>query len=201
MTISAAKLSKGEVTRTTILDAAVNIAAVDGFDALTIGRLAEQAGMSKSGLFAHFGSKTDLQIATLDEAVRRYNQFAFLPALKAPRGLKRLVALFENWLLWVERSNLKACPMMSALGEFDDRPGPMRDALHQHMQHMNDEVTRSVQMTIDTGEFAAEIDCEQFAFELFGIIATNYRARNLCHDKLANQRARKAFDRLIKACQ
>ncbi len=201
MTISAAKLSKGEVTRTTILDAAVNIAAVDGFDALTIGRLAEQAGMSKSGLFAHFGSKTDLQIATLDEAVRRYNQFAFLPALKAPRGLKRLVALFENWLLWVERSNLKACPMMSALGEFDDRPGPMRDALHQHMQHMNDEVTRSVQMTIDTGEFAAEIDCEQFAFELFGIIATNYRARNLFHDKLANQRARKAFDRLIKACQ
>ncbi len=199
MTFSAAKLSKGEVTRAAILDEAVSIAAVDGFEALTIGSLAEKAGMSKSGLFAHFGSKTDLQIATLDEAVRRYREFSFLPALKAPRGLKRLIALFENWLLWVERSNLKACPMMSALGEFDDRPGPMRDALHQHMLHMNDEIKRSVQMTIDTGEFAGETDCEQFAFELFGIIATSYRARNLFQDKLANQRARVAFDRLIKA--
>ncbi len=90
MTISAAKLSKGEVTRTTILDAAVNIAAVDGFDALTIGRLAEQAGMSKSGLFAHFGSKTDLQIATLDEAVRRYNQFAFFAGAEGTARTKTI---------------------------------------------------------------------------------------------------------------
>ncbi len=201
MNTSAAKLSKGEETRAAILDAAVNIAAVDGFDALTFGTLAEKARLSKSGLFAHFGSKTDLQIATLDEAVRRYQEYSFLPALKVPRGLKRLITLFENWLQWVERSNLKACPIMSALGEFDDRPGPMRDALHQHMQRMNDEIKRSVQMTIDTGEFAAETDSEQFAFELFGIIATSCRARNLFHDKLANQRARTAFDRLIKACQ
>ncbi len=195
------RLSKGEETRASILDVAVRIAGTEGFEALTIGGLADKAGLSKSGLFAHFGSKEDLQIATLDEAVRRYNQFAFLPALSAPRGLKRLTALFHNWLEWVERSTLKACPMMSALAEFDDRPGVMRDAVSTHMQRMNDEIMHSVQMTIDTGEFRQDTDCAQFAFELFGIIATSYRARNLFQDRHADVRAKKAFDRLVASCR
>ena len=113
--IGQTKLSKGEETRAGILDVAVRMAATDGFAALTIGVLAERTGLSKSGLFAHFGSKEDLQIATLDEATRRYNEVAFMPALRAPRGLKRLEALAKNWLLWTERSGLKACPMMAAL--------------------------------------------------------------------------------------
>ena len=108
------KLSKGEDTRALILEAAVQHAGVNGFDALTIGGLAEQTGLSKSGLFAHFGSKEELQIATLDEAVRRYNEVVFMPALKAPRGLQRLSAIFDNWLQWLERGGLKACPMIAA---------------------------------------------------------------------------------------
>jgi AcrR family transcriptional regulator len=195
------KASKGEETRAAILDVAIHLAAEQGFGALTIGVLAEKAGMSKSGLFAHFGSKEDLQLATLDEATRRYNEVAFLPALKAPRGLKRLQALTENWLLWTERSQLKACPMMSALGEFDDKPGVMRDAVFAQMHRMHEEITRAVQMTIDTGEFSPDTDPEQFAFEMFGIVATCYRSRNLFGDPKANDRARRAFARLVDSCK
>ncbi len=196
MSSQSAKLSKGEETRALILEAAVQHAGVHGFEALTIGVLAEQAGLSKSGLFAHFGSKEELQIATLDEAVRRYNEVAFIPALKAPRGLRRLSMVFDNWLQWLERSGLKACPMIAANTEFDDRPGPMRDAVVQHMQRLNQEIIRGVQIAIDTGEFARDADPEQFAFELFGIISSCYRSRYLFSDPAASARARKAFDRL-----
>ena len=199
MSASPIKLSKGEETRAVILEAAVQHAGVHGFDALTIGLLAEQTGLSKSGLFAHFGSKEELQIATLDEAVRRYNEVAFIPALKAPRGLRRLSVVFDNWLQWIERSGLKACPMLAANTEFDDRPGPMRDAVVQHMQRLNVEIMRGVQMAMDTGEFATDTDPEQFAFELFGIISSCYRSRNLFDDAKANLRARKAFDRLTSS--
>ncbi len=195
------KPTKGEETRAAILDAAVRMAATDGFAALTIGVLAEKTGLSKSGLFAHFGSKEDLQIATLDEATRRYNEVAFVPTLRAPRGLKRLEALAENWLLWIERSELKACPMMAALAEFDDQPGAVRDALVQHMQRMNDEIIRAVQMTIDAGEFMPQTDAAQFAFEMFGIVATCYRSRSLFLDPQANDRARVAFRRLVASCR
>ena len=92
--------TKGEETRSVILAAAVEQASVAGFESLTIGSLAEKTGMSKSGLFAHFGSKLELQVAALDEAARQFTEAVFLPAMKAPRGLKRLRALFENWILW-----------------------------------------------------------------------------------------------------
>ena len=196
MSVEVAKPSKGEETRALILEAAVQHAGVHGFDALTIGLLAERTGLSKSGLFAHFGSKEELQIATLDEAVRRYNEVAFVPALKAPRGLQRLSLMFDNWLQWMERSGLRACPMISANTEFDDRPGPMRDAVVEHMQRQHHEMMRCVQMAKDTGELSTDTDPEQFAFELFGIVSSCYRSRSLFQDANANVRARKAFDRL-----
>ena len=196
MSASATKPSKGEETRALILEAAVQHAGVHGFDALTIGLLAEQTGLSKSGLFAHFGSKEELQIATLDEAVRRYNEVAFMPALKVPRGLQRLSLMFDNWLQWIERSGLRACPMIAANTEFDDRPGPMRDAVVKHMKRQHHEMMRCVEMAKDTGEFSTDTDPEQFAFELFGIVSSCYRSRSLFQDANANVRARKAFDRL-----
>jgi len=197
MSSSSSKPSKGEETRAAILDAAVQHAGIEGFDALTIGSLASKTGLSKSGLFAHFGSKEELQIATLDEAVRRYTEVAFLPSLKAPRGLKRLTAMFENWLHWTESCGLTACPMMSASTEFDDKPGAMHDAIAQHMQRFNQELMRSVRAAIETGELTADTDPEQFAFELFGIIASCYRSRNLFKDCNANRRAELAFKRLL----
>ena len=191
------RATKGEETRAAILKAALKHASKEGFEAITIGSLAETTGMSKSGLFAHFGSKEELQIATLDEAIRRFNEVTTLPALAEPRGLRRLNAMCDNWLLWTARCDLSGCPMMTAITEFDDKPGAVRDALLRHMQRMQESLVKSIQMTIDTGEFAADCDPEQMAFEFFGILASCYRSRNLFHDSQANSRARKAFDRLF----
>lgn len=199
MNVAQSKLTKGEETRAAILNAALRHASVAGYSALTIGVLAEQTGMSKSGLFAHFGSKEDLQIATLDEGVRRFNQFAFVPALAAPRGLKRIVALFNNWLEWTRRSDLAACPLMVASTEFDDCDGPVRDAVVEHMNRLHLGIIKAVEMAISSGEFAPDTESEQFAFELFGVIASCYRSRNLFRDKNANVFAQRAFERLVKS--
>jgi AcrR family transcriptional regulator len=190
--------TKGEETRALILDAALRLASAEGFEALTIGVLADQTGMSKSGLFAHFGSKEDLQIATLNEAVRRFNDIAVLPALAVPRGLERLRALFDLWVEWTVRGNLSSCPMMTATIEFDDKPGPVRDEVLRHMRRSHEGMVKAVNLTVGTGEFAADTDSEQFAFELFGIISTCYRSRNLFNDPRANDRARLAFERLVR---
>ena len=200
MKSSALKLSKGEETRAVILKAALQHASVAGFEGLTIGTLAAETGLSKSGLFAHFGSKEELQIATLDEAVRRFNEAALMPALAAPRGLKRLTALTESWLTWTQRCELKGCPMMTAAQEFDDKVGLVRDAVVEHMQRMNDGLVKSIQAAITNGEFAADTDAEQIAFEMFGIISSTYRSRNLFQDKNANMRAKRAFERLMTSC-
>lgn len=192
-----AKTSKGEETRAAILDAAIQQAGAEGFEALTIGSLASRIGMSKSGLFAHFGSKEELQVAALDEAARRFTESAFGPAMSKPRGLQRLTAVFENWLDWTTRAGLRGCPMMSASSEFDGRPGVMRDAIAGHMQRLNQAVIRNVQMAVESGELKPTIDAEQFAFELFGVIASFYRSRNLFQDDKAHQRALAAFSQLL----
>ncbi len=194
--------TKGEITRAIILQAALQQASVSGFESLTIGTLAEQTGLSKSGLFAHFGSKEELQLAALDESVARFNQFAFVPALSAPRGLPRMRALIQNWLNWTAKAELAACPFMAASAEFDRRDGTVRDAVEKHFRRLNIECMKMIDMAKQAGDFAEDTDTEQFAFELFGIVASCNQARNLFRDKLASQRAEIAFERLVvSACK
>lgn len=193
-------LRKGEETRAIILGAALRQASQSGFEALTIGSLAETTGLSKSGLFAHFGSKEELQIATLEEAVRRYIEFVFVPAIKQPRGLPRLRALFENWLVWTDRTDLPgSCPIQTASVEFDDQPGPVRDAVVRQQRRLEIEVTNTVQMAIDSGEFSADCDPHQFTFELLGFLLVFYQARHLLGETSASRRARTGFERLVSA--
>ena len=189
--------NKGAVTRAIILQAALQQASVSGFESLTIGTLAEQAGLSKSGLFAHFGSKEELQLAALDESVALFNAFAFVPALAAPRGLPRLRALFENWLKWTASAQLATCPLMAASAEFDRRDGAMRVAVEKHLRRLNIEFMKMIDMTIQTGDFAADTDTAQMAFEFFGIVGGCIRARNLFRDPDASHRATVAFERLV----
>lgn len=192
------KPSKGEETRAQILDVALNVASESGFDALTIGSLADLTGLSKSGLFAHFGSKEELQIAVLDEGARRVGETVFKAALKAPRGVARLRALLSNWLGWAEHCKLKGgCPIMAAAFEFDDRPGPVREAVLKQHQRMQSEMARSVQMCIETGEFTPDTDPRQFAFEILGIANAFYFSHRLFREKDAAQRAFTAFERLV----
>jgi AcrR family transcriptional regulator len=197
--VTAKQTTKGEETRAQILSAAVEQASTAGFESLTIGTLAEKTGMSKSGLFAHFGSKLDLQIAALDECARQFTEAVFLPALKAPRGVKRLKSLFENWITWPQRAKLTGgCPIDSASREYDHQPGAMRDAVMERQRLLDRELSKAVQLAIDAGELAADTDPRQVAFEFLAIVLVFYRSESVLGPEAALKRARTAFDRLLE---
>ena len=196
---TAFKPTKGDETRSQILAAAVQQASKTGFESLTIGTLAEKTGMSKSGLFAHFGSKQELQLAALDEAARQFTEQVFMPALKAPRGLKRLKALLENWITWPQRANLPGgCPVDAASREYLHQPGPMRDAALDRQKQLDRELTKAVQMAIDTGELAADTDPRQFAFGMVAIVLASTRVMLIRGADESTNLARTAFDRLVE---
>jgi AcrR family transcriptional regulator len=198
MSPSALRSTKGEETRAQILAAAVEQASARGFESLTIGALAERTGMSKSGLFAHFGSRLDLQIAALDEAARRFTEQVFLPALKAPRGVKRLRALFENWISWPQRARLPGgCPIDAAGREYDHQPGAMRDAVCERQRLLDRELTKAVQLAIDCGDLDKGAEAAEIAFAFLGIILVFYRSEMSLGPEESARRARVAFDRLL----
>jgi AcrR family transcriptional regulator len=191
--------TKGEETRSQILAAAVEMASETGFESLTIGSLAERTGLSKSGLFAHFGSKLDLQVAALDEAARCFTECVFMPAMKAPRGLKRLNALFENWITWPAKARLPGgCPIDAAGREYDHHPGVMREAVIDRQKLLDRELTKAVQMAIDSGELRPDTDAAQVAFEFVGIVMISFRTEMLFGAEEAHRRARTSFNRLLE---
>ena len=196
--IPARTASKGEETRAAILAAAVEQASASGFESLTIGSLAEKTGMSKSGLFAHFGSKLELQIAALDEASRLFTEGVMMPAMKAPRGLKRVRAIFDGWVGWPQRASLPGgCPIDSATREYHHQPGPMRDAVIERQRLLGREISKAVHMAVEAGELRADTEAGQFVFDMFGIILACYRTELMLGTEEANRRARVAFDRLV----
>jgi AcrR family transcriptional regulator len=192
------KLTKGEQTRATILDEALKIASKLGLEGLTIGSLADATGMSKSGLFAHFGSREDLQLAVLEHAAQRYGNRVFLPVLKIERGLPRLRALFQRWLEWTLESGLPGgCIMISAANEYDDRPGPIRDAVIANQNRGRAISEKAVRLAVEEGHLRSDTDPEQIAFELLAIVLASHNYRRLLGDREARQRALTAFDELI----
>lgn len=195
---AAVKSTKGEETRSQILAAAVEQASEGGFESLTIGKLAEKTGLSKSGLFAHFGSRLELQMAALDESARLFAEAVFLPALKAPRGVRRLRSLFEHWVTWPLRAKLPGgCPIDAAGHEYDHRPGPMRESVIERQAQLDRELTKAVQLAIDTGELKPSTDPRQVAFEFVAFVRVFYRSEMLFGGDEARKRARVAFDRLL----
>ena len=190
--------TKGEQTRSAILDEALRIASKLGLEGLTIGSLADATGMSKSGLFAHFGSREDLQLAVLEHAAQRYGEMVFVPVLKIERGLPRLRALFERWLDWALESGLPGgCIMISAAAEYDDRPGPIRDAVIANQHRGNAITQKAVRLAIEEGHLSPETDPEQISFETLGIVLASHNHRRLLGDKEARKRALTAFNELI----
>lgn len=193
-------MTKGEDTRERILKHAMAIVSEVGFEALSIGGLAKEAEMSKSGLFAHFDSKEDLQLQVLATACRRFLDDVITPALREPRGVPRVRALFERWLTWEEgRVNPGGCPFVSASWEYDDRPGRVRDAVVSAQRDWVDTVATSARIAVEEGQFRADLDTMQFAFELYGIFLSYHLYHRLLSDSDARQKARAAFDRLIEA--
>jgi AcrR family transcriptional regulator len=191
-------LSKGEKTRAAILDEAVRIASKLGLEGLTIGSLAAATEMSKSGLFAHFGAREELQLAVLDHGREKFAEVVVRPALAKPRGVPRLRALFANWLDWTESAELPGgCLMLSAAVEFDDQPGAIRDRVAAHLREWMDVLARTIRGAIEEGHLRRDTDVEQFVFESYGIALVCHLHRRLFGDARARARALAAHEALI----
>jgi AcrR family transcriptional regulator len=188
-------VSKGEETRQAILERAFELANVVGVTGLSIGRLAEATGLSKSGLFAHFGSKEALEVAVVEEAARQFVQAVLVPALREPRGEPRVRALFEHWLAWGQRPG--GCFFVGASAELDDRSGPARDALVRATEDWVDELAKAVRIAVREGHFRPDIDPEQLAFEIYGIMHSMHVFFRFLRDPASLERTRTAFERLI----
>jgi AcrR family transcriptional regulator len=195
---ASASPTKGEQTRAAILDTACKISSRDGLDQITIGGLADATGMSKSGLFAHFGSREELQLAVLARGEELFAQNVVVPALKEPRGVPRLRALFTHWLEWTDSAALPGgCIMLGAAAEFDDRPGVVRDALVRGQRAWMETLKKAVRLSIEEGHLAPDTDTEQFAFECFGVALAYHYHRRLLGDARARRKALAAHDALI----
>lgn len=194
-----AKTSHGARTRQAILATAADVASVDGLDGLTVGRLAAELSMSKSGLFAHFGSKQDLQLATIEEARHRYVREVIEPALAAGTGLRRLHALCESFLSYIERRVFPGgCFFASAMAEFDAKaPGPVRDRIAECQAQWMDTLERAAASAREAEELDASTDPQQLAFELEAALLSANWYYHLYHDPGYLERARRAVrDRL-----
>ena len=192
-------MTKGAETRTAILDQAVAIASEVGFTGLTIGQLAEQTQMSKSGLFAHFKSKETLQLETLERARERFTDVVIRPTLAAPRGERRVRALFDSWLDWETQALRGGCIFVTASAEFDDQPGAMRDALVRNQQDWMDFVSTVVGTAVAEGDFRADLDTEQLAFTLQGLMLGYHHAARLLRDPKALEHTRRSLDQVLAA--
>jgi AcrR family transcriptional regulator len=173
-------LQKGQQTKLTIVDAALALAAEKGLEGLSIGVLADVTKMSKSGVFAHFGSREELQISVIHEYFARFEQEVFYPALLAPRGLPRVRALFANWMKRVAVELQSGCIFISGAVEFDDRPGSVRDALATSVKTWLAAVHRAVEQAKEEGHLVAQADERQMAYEIHSLIlGLHYEARFL----------------------
>lgn len=190
-------LQKGQQTKQLIIDAALGLADQIGLEGLSIGALAEVTQMSKSGVFAHFGSREELQISVIREHYKRFADEVFYPAMDLPRGLPRVRALFANWMKRVAVEIQSGCIFISGAVEFDDRPGPVRDALASAVQTWLAAMYRAVVQAKEAGQLVADADEQQMAFEIHGLIlALHYEARFLKNPG-ATQRANTGFENIL----
>lgn len=195
-------MRKGEATRQVILQRAIQLARQVGLEGLTIGRLAQDLHLSKSGLFAHFQSKDTLQVQVLEAAAERFVETVVRPALTVPRGEPRLRDLFERWLDWEGRQQTPGgCLFVQASVELDDRDGPARDRLVQLQKDWLGAMATTVRGAIGERHFKATVDADQFAHDLNGIMLGYHHAARLLKDRAAESRARAAFEALVGAAR
>ncbi|MDX1387195.1 MAG: TetR/AcrR family transcriptional regulator [bacterium] len=192
-------MRKGTETKTAIRKEALAAASQVGLENLTIGNLAKSLGMSKSGLFSHFTSKESLQIEVLNEAEELFINNVILPALKEPRGEARLRKLFERWLNWDQQKFLPGgCIFITAATEFDDQPGPLRDRVAEVQSNWFAFIARAARIAQEEGQFRADLDDEQFAYEFFSIALGYHMVSRLLKDPKAKQRFTTALEDLFK---
>lgn len=191
-------MARGVETRLTILDTGLDLASRLGLEAVTIGALAKATGMSKSGLFAHFQSKENLQVELLRHAGEMFAKDVVVPALHVSSGEPRIRALVENWIRYA-RSLAGGCIFVTASSDFKDRPGKVRDFLLSQQESWIDCLRRVARSAVEAGEFRRDIDCDQFAFELYSLLLGFHLYHTLLDSADTEKRQETALDRLLKS--
>jgi AcrR family transcriptional regulator len=195
-------MGRGAETRQVILGRAAHVASLVGLEGLTIGGLAGELRLSKSGLFAHFHSKEALQVETLRFAAQLFVDNVIRPALKSRRGEPRVRALFERWLDWAKADTLEGgCLFVAASAELDDREGPARQELVRRQKDWLQFLSTVAGGAVSEGHFRAKLDTEQFAQDVYGVMLACHHSRRLLRDPRAEERARRAFDALVDAAR
>lgn len=191
-------MRKGEQTRAAILDVALELASRNGLESLTIGLLADRMSMSKSGVFAHFGSREDLQLEVVKLYHHRFEQEVFYPSIKEARGLPRLVAMYTRWVKRVSVEIASGCIYISGAVEYDDREGQIREQLVSMVRAWQEALLRSVQQAVELGHLRADLDAAQLVFEMHGLILALHHDARFLRNPGAVERARAAFERLVE---
>ena len=190
-------MRKGEQTRAAIVAAALDLAASDSLEGLTIGLIARQLQMSKAGVFAHFGSREELQIAVLKEYERRFIEDVLLPSLKEPRGLPRVEAMYTRWLERGRAEIESGCVFVSGAVEYDDRPGPIRDLLVSMIRSWQRELVRAIKQAVEVGHLSDDTDPQQLVFAMHGLVLALHHDARLLHSRDSASRGRVGFAQLI----
>jgi len=192
-------MRKGEQTRAAILDVALELASCSGLEGLTIGLLAEKMKMSKSGVFAHFGSREDLQIEVVRLYHYRFEQEVFYPSIKEPRGLPRLQGMFGRWVKLVSVEIALGCIYISGAVEYDDRPGIIRDQLVAMVQAWRDALHRCIQQAVEEGHLRDDFDIGQMVYETYGLVLALHHDARFLRVPGSVERAQAGFERLINS--
>lgn len=205
------RVRKGEATRSTVLGEALSQASVVGLRGVTIGTLATKAGLSKSGLFAHFKSKEALQLAILEEAITRFVAIVIAPSLREPRGRPRVAALLQSWKRWATSEFMPGgCVFVSAIVEIDDLEPAVRARLVEAQLDWIDTLAQAIRIACDEGHFRADIDPQQEAYELVTLVYGNHLLSRLVRDPAItsakahatvglDERLERAIRRLLRA--
>lgn len=191
-------MNKGYSTKETILKTAFELTSKFGLESLSIGELAKSVGMSKSGLFSHFKSKEKLQIMVMDYASENFVLKVVKPALKKDRGIDRIVALMKNWEKWSSTYLPGGCPFLSAIVEFDDRPGAVRDHIKTLQGTMVQTFTRSINIAKEERQLKSDTDSEQLAYEIYSNMIGFHIYNRLLKDKKAKNRFNSFFHSILE---
>jgi len=196
------KTERSGLTLAAILDTAIEMAAADGLESLTVGELAKRLNLSKSGVFSRIGSREALQRAVIDEYDRRFLQDVFVPAMREPRGLPRLNAIMRLWLQRAKDVEIRTgCLYCAGAFEFDDREGPLRELLLDGTRRWRAALKRTVIQAIDAGHLQPDTDADQLVFEIDGLFVALMREARFLRDPKAADRAWRAYERLVASVQ
>lgn len=196
-------MSRGVSTKNQIVETAVRIASQLGLEGLSFGSLAKAVGMSKSGLYAHFQAKDELQLSVLKAASAIFTDTVLKPAFQEPRGEPRIRAMFANWMAHLNGNDELpgGSVFIAASIELDDRPGPLRDYVKSQQQTLIKTLADAARMAVEEGHFRKDLDADQFAWTMYCFVLGYHHFKRMLDDPKAEEHLRNSFEGLVRISQ